>query len=638
MNGTLQVRVFEGPDLVFTEEFDGPVELGRRGRRAEALHARKNQPGRWRLAIAGTDDPDNSARHALVEPSPDGGVRLSNTSAKRTIWLSDGSELAPGASGTFPLPVSWNLGQKRIEIRSAVDESEPFRGLSEAALCPSQFTSAGPQAPRLPCIELPEEVKDDAVELFLRTLHPIVMVLQSANRSSDFFKTAARAVVEALGLDSGSVILRSQGRWRSVAHHASRLPRALAEPTTPSAAVADHHRAKTADTWRAYKPLFEQLVREKRTLWRDYDHESGEGARNHDRDNAGSVVAAPILDARSEVIGAIYGERWPCAPGYGGTFSPRIRRADAMLLEMLAGSVASGLSRIELEKAAISAKVRFEQFFTPELADELAARPDLLRGREVEVTMLFCDLRGFSRISERIGPARTVEWIGDVLGALSDCVIDHRGVLVDYLGDELIAMWGAPKPAPDHASLACRAALGMIDCLPSINAKWQPILGEATDLGIGVNTGPAQVGNTGTNRKFKYGALGNTVNLASRVQGATRYLKTRLVVTGSTRAQLDDGFATRHLGKASVVHITEPVELHEVVATNQPGWTEVRDAYEKALAQLDSRDFAGAIRTLGTLLADHPDDGPSLVLMSRAVDAVVADPLAFDPVWKLPGK
>ncbi len=218
------------------------------------------------------------------------------------------------------------------------------------------------------------------------------------------------------------------------------------------------------------------------------------------RETPAAALASPILNRRREVVGALYGElRRPDRRADVG----RIRRVEALLMEMLAGALASGLNRLELEKVAIASQVRFEQFFTPELADELAARPDLLTGRSVEVTMLFADVRGFSGISERIGPALSVQWISDVLDAFSECVLDHQGVLVDYIGDEIIAMWGAPKPHPDHPRLACRAALAMLECLPALNAKWQPVLDCATDLGIGINTGFAQVGNTGTTRKFK---------------------------------------------------------------------------------------------------------------------------------------
>ena len=95
---------------------------------------------------------------------------------------------------------------------------------------------------------------------------------------------------------------------------------------------------------------------------------------------------------------------------------------------------------MEQEQAAVRARVQFEQFFTPELSRQLEAEPDLLRGRDCAITVLFCDIRHFSRYSERLGPAKTVEWLSDVLGELSECVLAHQGVLVDYMGDELMAM------------------------------------------------------------------------------------------------------------------------------------------------------------------------------------------------------
>src|SRR5262249_1604946 len=150
------------------------------------------------------------------------------------------------------------------------------------------------------------------------------------------------------------------------------------------------------------------------------------------------------------------------------------------------------------------------------------------------------DVRGFARYSHRLPPATTVEWISDVMAVLSDCVIEHQGVLVDYVGDEVLAMWGAPEPQPNHAELACQAALAMLAKLPELTARWPPTRREPMGGGIGINTGEAHVGNVGSPRKFKYGPLGATVNLASRVQGASKFLKTRLLLTKHTYAQLRD--------------------------------------------------------------------------------------------------
>src|SRR5262249_4458625 len=206
---------------------------------------------------------------------------------------------------------------------------------------------------------------------------------------------------------------------------------------------------------------------------------------------------------------------------------------------------------------------------------------------------------------------------------VSDCVKSHRGVLVDYIGDEVMAMWGAPEEQPDHALLACRAALDTLDRLPGLDARSRERSGEPVAFGIGINTGVARVGNVGSRHKFKYGPLGNTVNLASRVQGATKQVKARLLITGATRDRLDDSFAARRLARVRVVSIAEPVELYELARPGAPGWPEAKVEYEKALELFEGKDFGLAARALGNWRIHHPEDEPSLVLLYRAVKCML---------------
>jgi adenylate cyclase len=346
-------------------------------------------------------------------------------------------------------------------------------------------------------------------------------------------------------------------------------------------------------------------------------------------------MAAPILNPQGEVIGALYGDT---RQDSRTARSPDITRLEAMLVELLARAVAAGLARMEQERAALAAHVQFEQFFTPELSRQLARQPDLLDGRDCEVTILFCDIRGFSRLSERLGPEGTVALVSHVMESLSDCVLRHRGVLVDYIGDELMAMWGAPEAEPDHPLLACRAALEMLSCLPRLGERWRSTLEELLAIGIGINTGVARVGNTGSRQKFKYGPLGNTVNLASRVQGATKYLGCPLLLTESTMGRLTPDFHARQLCQAQVINIQQPVHLYQLVLPSQPGWPDLKTKYESALEEFNGRNFRTAARILGNLLAEQQDDGPSLVLLSRAVSALVEGPGEMHPVWGLPGK
>jgi adenylate cyclase len=291
-----------------------------------------------------------------------------------------------------------------------------------------------------------------------------------------------------------------------------------------------------------------------------------------------------------------------------------------------------------LEKKRLRER-EFGQFFTPELARHFVRHPELLKqGREADVTILFCDVRGFSRISERLGPDDMVRWLSDVMGTLSECVIQHRGVLVDYIGDELMAMWGAPEEQPNHAELACHAAIDILNTLPELNDRWQHLVPDGTEVSIGINSGNARVGNTGSDRKFKYGALGDTVNLASRVQGATKYLRTPLLVTSSTHDRLGDQFKCRRLCHVRVVNIDRPVELYEIVPSGETVNPQSTQRYERALAEFEEKNLFQAASLLGELLGEDPRDGPSLLLMSRIVDALVLQSEDFDPIWELPGK
>jgi len=283
-----------------------------------------------------------------------------------------------------------------------------------------------------------------------------------------------------------------------------------------------------------------------------------------------------------------------------------------------------------------------EQFFPAEIVAQLLDRPELLHtGKSADVTILFCDIRGFSRVSERLRgtPEKILEWVSSVMELLCDCVLRHQGVLVDFIGDELLAMWGAPQSQPDHARRACRAALDMLEALPRLSAVWQPVVEEETVVGIGINSGPVSVGNTGTKRRFKYGPLGDTVNLASRIQGATKYLKARALLTQSTREHLGDDFALRRLARLEVVNIKDPVAVYELAPPNQPKWSELKEGYEEALRLFEAGPdhCEEAVRVLGGLVTRFGVTGPNLFLMSRILGAM-QDRNTWSSVYVLPGK
>jgi adenylate cyclase len=611
MPAAVQVQVFDDQQPGCAVELDGPLELGRQGDREPGPYTEHQQSGRRRLIIATLGERTVSRRHALLEPRPGGGVHLVNLSDVQPIGLPDGGELQPHGACDLPVPAVLLVGTKVVRVQAGEAAEPLLQSLHDSTLPPVVPEALSSLSAALPgTLALPGN--DAAAEALVRWLQATVAVLHSAAGSGEFFEQAAQAVVDLAGLDTGRVLILEGEVWKEVAVR-TRRGRGGRQPAPVS------------------RRVLAEVRRQKRTLWQ-VPAPSTEVAAS--LVGVTAMVAAPVLDPRGEVIGALYGDRRQGGP----TLLQPISRLEALLVELVAMAVAAGLARLEHEQAAQAARVRFEQFFTPELARHLTARPELLEGRDAEVSVLACDIRGYSRISDRLGSRGTVAWVNDVLESLSECVQTHHGVLVDYVGDQLLAMWGAPVEQPEHARLACRAALDMLALVPTLSARWCEALGEAFCVGIGVNTGVACVGNVGSRRKFKYGAQGHTMNVACRVEGASKYLHAGLLVTGATHSRLGEAFLARRLGRVRVVNIGEPVELYELALPGRSEWPRLQAGYEAALTEFEGGNFEEAARLLGHLLGDFHGDGPALVLMERVIHGLLHGRTPGHPVWELPGK
>jgi adenylate cyclase len=601
-----KLHIFENRQEVFAAELSGPAILGRqdKGQREDGPYWKKQENGVWRVVIASVEEDVISRKQIFVEPLTKDKVKLTNLGKKH--FLVNGNSLNPEASCEVSLPAALVVGNKALRIGAGVTEDPGLQSLAGATRAPGVRLLDTPN-PFTVSVPLNEGMDPEAL---IRWIQALLGVLQSAAGSTDFFARAARAIVDLVGLDSGRVLVREQDAW-------------IEQACQTTASRFD------VEQWQPSLQVLGKLLEEKKTFWQL------PGSATHSLVGVKAVVAAPILDKNGNVIGALYGERRRQSSEIAAR---AISKLEAMLVEVLASGVAAGLARVEEEKAALRTRVQFEQFFSPNLARQLADNPDLLQGKTTELSILFCDIRGFSRISERLGPAGTTHWISDVMEALSECVWEHEGVVLEYVGDEIRGMWGAPNEQPEHARLACRAGLAMQKRLPQLSEFWQPVLGEPLKIGIGINTESAWVGNVGSPRKFKYGPQGNAMSLASRVQGSTKYIKSNLLITQSTQAQLGPGFATRRLCRVRVVNIAQAVDLYELVEPNLPGWSDLKEEYEEALAHFEKKNFSQAAHILSKLLIEHPNDGPSLILMSRAVQGLVEEPTEFDPVWELPGK
>lgn len=328
------------------------------------------------------------------------------------------------------------------------------------------------------------------------------------------------------------------------------------------------------------------------------------------------------------MIGVLYGDR---QLGQIATQTRNIDDFEATLVEILAGSIAGGIARRNEEQL----RSKLSEFFSPKVANLLATNPGLMEGNDAEVSVLFCDIRGFSSVTEKLGPRKAIAWINDVMSELSECVLERDGVLVDYVGDELLAMWGAPGQQPDHATLAIDAARAMLRKIETLRTRWADMLPQRFGAGIGVNSGPARVGNVGSRQKFKYGPLGNTVNFGSRLQSATKQLGVNCIASHETLRAANQIKQWRRIGKLGVVGIDQPVEVYEVVLDESESWKSMALRYHQALQHFESKQFNEAARAIGALLPEHPGDQPSRKLLARVLIEMDEPTPEFNGIWKL---
>ncbi|HEU4385697.1 MAG TPA: CHASE2 domain-containing protein, partial [Anaeromyxobacteraceae bacterium] len=208
------------------------------------------------------------------------------------------------------------------------------------------------------------------------------------------------------------------------------------------------------------------------------------------------------------------------------------------------------------------------RYTSPALVRELVRRPELLDrfgGTRQELTVYFSDIRGFTSIAEGLPAERLVELLGEYLAAMTEAVERHGGYVDKYVGDAIMAVWGAPVPEPDHAGRACAAALEMRRALDQLRPGWKERFGVEIQAGAGLNTGPMVAGNVGSRRKANYTVLGDAVNLASRLEGANKAYGTSILVGEGTRAAAGEAFAFRSVDLVRVKGRSQGVAVFELV-------------------------------------------------------------------------
>ena len=244
-------------------------------------------------------------------------------------------------------------------------------------------------------------------------------------------------------------------------------------------------------------------------------------------------------------------------------------------------------------------------------------------GEQRTLSILFMDLAGFTTATERLGP-RVVPMLGDYLGAMSDAIQTQRGTVDKYIGDAIMAFWGAPAYNENHAADACRAALRCLELMQALRVRWKEQKRPEFHARIGINSGRVIVGNIGAADRLNYTVVGDPVNLASRLEGMSKNYGTELIISQTTYELAKYDIVARRLDVVTVKGRDEPVKIYELLAMadesgETPGYEWVR-VFEQALDHYQAKEWADARRGFEQVIVLRGEDPPSRIFLQRLAD------------------
>jgi adenylate cyclase len=308
------------------------------------------------------------------------------------------------------------------------------------------------------------------------------------------------------------------------------------------------------------------------------------------------------------------------------------------------GELAKSFNRMaeELRKRE-RIKDTFGKFVDPRVVNQLIATgADQAERRRL--TVLFSDIKGFAGISEELTAGAVVNLLNFYFGSVSQVIHTHRGVIDKYIGDAVMAFWTPPfSPGDDHASDACLAALSQQEVIAGLRAKLPEITGIRRNpptlaVRMGIATGEALVGTIGSTTARSFTAIGDTVNLASRLEGINKVYGTSIVLSEETNRSAQNAIETRELDFITVAGKMEPVRIYELMARSgelTPERSELRDLFSKGIATYRNRDWDDAHAQFEHCLRLAPDDGPAQLYLKRVAALRCAPPPAdWNGIWR----
>lgn len=298
------------------------------------------------------------------------------------------------------------------------------------------------------------------------------------------------------------------------------------------------------------------------------------------------------------------------------------------------------LENISSEKRVRSTMARY---MDPALADRLVrGGEDILGGTSAVATLLFTDIRGFTTLTEQLGPQATVSLLNDYFTLMVDCIQHEGGMLDKFIGDAIMAAFGLPQPEPDDADRAVRTAIAMIRSLNGWNtvrmSDGKPPIG----MGVGINTDAVVAGNIGSPKRMDFTTIGDGVNLAARLESACKQYNAQILISDFTHRQLNGVYRTREVDRVIVKGKTEPVAVHEVLDYHTddtfPNLMDVVNDFRDGLSSYRRGAWDAAIGCFQRCLRAHPADALSATYVERCEKLRTDPPENWDGVWVMTSK
>lgn len=272
-------------------------------------------------------------------------------------------------------------------------------------------------------------------------------------------------------------------------------------------------------------------------------------------------------------------------------------------------------------------KGAFSRYVAPSIVNDMLSNPEKLKvgGERKDITCLFSDVRDFTSISEELSAADLAKCLNKYMGRMTDIVFENSGTLDKYIGDAIVAFWGAPLDLDDHASYALRASVQMLEVLPEINQEFKQEGFPEFKIGLGLNSGECNVGNMGSDSIFAYTALGDNMNLGARLESLCKHYGAQILISGKTFERINkEEFKCRKIDNVQVKGKEEGSLVYEVLYSYHPFYMDSYsfENFNSAYSLFEKREFKSAQKMISKVLESHPKDIPSILLKAK-IDACI---------------